>query len=160
MKKIILFFIVISLLSCKKENSTNSNGTFNLVLANGQKLSANYKGAYFVNTPPEVGFQDVGRAIFNAAFNIDSEVYIEVWPDNTVGGPKGIQINKKYLTGNSSSMRNVLEIDCIVNGKDLIFDYAEILFTKYSVPGQVEGTYLGKKNNSTVFTGSFNLTTK
>jgi len=143
---------------CKKEETPN-NGTFNLEITNGAKLKATFTTSPIANSINTFSFQSTNRAMLFVYFDVSNDEYLDIWPSDHIG--RNVKINKKYTSrGDYMAYQDDFEFLATINGNDLSYDYAEITFTKYSVPGEIVGTFNVKKNNSIVAKGDFSFTSK
>ncbi len=94
-----------------------------------------------------------------AYFNTTNDAYLDIWPSDKIGN--NIEVNKKYSsTGDWTMNQDDFEFGCVVNGVDLQYDYCEITFSKYKVPGEIQAAFKATNNNLTVATGEFNFICK
>lgn len=148
-------------IGCKKEETTtaSNSGTFNLEITNGSKLKATFTNDPIPNSNNTFSFQSTNRAMLFVYFDTNNDATLDIWPSDKIG--KNVKINKKYTSsGNWMNNQDDFEFSAMINGNDLSYDYAEITFTKYSVPGEIVGTFNVKKNNSIVAKGDFSFTSK
>jgi hypothetical protein len=158
-KYVILVMIIFSLTSCKKEKSNSQSGNFKLVISNGPTLNATYTDAPLPSASNTFSFQSTNRALISAYFDVQNYADLDIWPFDKIG--KNIVINKIYKsTGDWMASEDDFEFGCDIDGVRLDFDYSEIVFTKYNVPGEIVATFKALKNNAIVATGEFNFISK
>ncbi len=156
---LIYFCTAIVFNSCKKEESTSNPGNLKIVINNGPTLTANFVDEPIANSTNTFSFQSTNRAMIFAYFNTTNDAYLDIWPLDKIGN--NIIVNKKYTSnGDWTQNQDDFEFGCTVNGSNLQYDYCEITFSKYKVPGEIEATFKATKNNLVIATGNFSFVSK
>jgi hypothetical protein len=153
----LLAFLLFFVASCKKDDAQPENGQLSISHA-GKNYSAKYVD---LPTPTSAGtFTFYYR---KASYQGDRNKYqLLVRIDNRTSAEINVYLPFTPVVGTvyQTSGNNAVEFDLTVNDNDIDYDRAEVVFSKYSNPGQIAGTVKSYLNNKVIATATFDFIEK
>jgi hypothetical protein len=149
----VLFFSAFLFFSCSDEEP-GSKGFLTIQIEKGPKLSAEFVKSPIPSSQNQFGAQATNRFIMTALFETDTDADFQIWTADKK--PENIKVNKIYSNkGDWGKNQDDFDMYITIKGKDLVHDYREISFSKFTVDGVVEGTFKVSNKGLTVATGEF-----